>query len=166
MIYFIQSGPQGPIKIGTCKDEYLMKRLSTLQTGNPDGFVVLGIMDGGLDLEGDLHRRFRAHRRSGEWFAPAAEILSFIDYHSRPFDVPRRKRASGGLIGDAIETLGGPSKASAALGISNPSVVLNWKARGQVPAHMVLVVEELTGISRHALRPDIFGQAAKAGAPA
>lgn len=57
----------------------------------------------------------------------------------------------------AIEFLGGPSKASAALGIKNPSVVMNWKARGQVPADKVLFVEELTGISRHKLRPDIFG---------
>lgn len=59
----------------------------------------------------------------------------------------------------AIESLGGPSKASAALGIANPSVVLNWKARGKVPANKVLEVEALTGISRHALRPDIFGKA-------
>lgn len=66
----------------------------------------------------------------------------------------------------AIETLGGPSKASAALGISNPSVVMNWKARGKVPANKVLDVEALTGISRHDLRPDIFGPAPKQGAAA
>lgn len=66
----------------------------------------------------------------------------------------------------AIESLGGPSKASAALGIKNPSVVMNWKARGRVPADKVLDVEALTGISRHLLRPDIFGPAPKAGAAA
>ncbi len=159
MIYFIQSGPQGPIKIGTCKDEHLRKRISTLQTGNPNGFGVLGVMDGGAELEGDLHKRFRAHRRAGEWFAPAPEILSFIDYHSRPFALPKRQRACETPVDAAIETLGGPSKASAALGISNPSVVMNWKARGKVPANKVLDVEALTGISRHALRPDIFGPA-------
>lgn len=57
----------------------------------------------------------------------------------------------------AIETLGGPSKAAAALGINNPSVVMNWRARGRVPADKALDVEALTGISRHVLRPDIFG---------
>lgn len=59
----------------------------------------------------------------------------------------------------AIAILGGPTKAATALGISNPSVVLNWRTRGQVPADKVLAVEDLTGISRHELRPDIFGEA-------
>lgn len=58
-----------------------------------------------------------------------------------------------------IEALGGPTKAATALGISNPSVVMNWRTRGQVPAERVLEVETITGISRHVLRPDIFGAA-------
>lgn len=59
-----------------------------------------------------------------------------------------------------IEDLGGPTKAALALGISNPSVILNWRKRKQVPADRVLKLEELTGVSRHQLRPDIFGGAA------
>lgn len=58
-----------------------------------------------------------------------------------------------------IETLGGPSKAAAAMKIANPSVVLNWRKRGQVPADRVIEVEKLTGVSRHDLRPDVFGAA-------
>ena len=58
----------------------------------------------------------------------------------------------------AISEMGGPTKAATTLGISNPSVVLNWIARGQVPAHRVLDVEKASGISRHALRPDVFGE--------
>lgn len=56
-----------------------------------------------------------------------------------------------------IEALGGLTKAAAAIGIDNPSVVANWRKRGRVPAEHVLRVEEQTGISRHVLRPDIFG---------
>lgn len=56
-----------------------------------------------------------------------------------------------------IEKLGGPTKAAAALGISNPSVVLNWRARKQVPADRVIEIENLTNVSRHLLRPDVFG---------
>lgn len=63
-------------------------------------------------------------------------------------------------VAKLIEALGGPTKAAAALGIDNPSVVANWRKRGQVPAERVLQVESLTGISRHELRPDIFGRAA------
>ena len=64
------------------------------------------------------------------------------------------------LIEALIEKLGGPTKAATALGISNPSIVINWRTRGQVPADKVLLVEELTGISRHELRADVFGSAA------
>lgn len=35
-----------------------------------------------------------------------------------------------------------------------PSTVSQWKG---VPAEHVLAVEEFTGISRHVLRPDVFG---------
>lgn len=66
------------------------------------------------------------------------------------------------LVEKLIADLGGPTKAATALGISNPSVVMNWRARGQVPADKVLVVETLTGISRHVLRPDIFGEPERA----
>lgn len=56
-----------------------------------------------------------------------------------------------------IEALGGLTKAAAAMGIENPSVIANWRTRGRVPAEKVLDVEGLTGISRHDLRPDVFG---------
>ncbi|MDC9825651.1 YdaS family helix-turn-helix protein [Devosia sp. ZB163] len=66
-------------------------------------------------------------------------------------------------VAKLIDDLGGPSKAASALGINNPSVVMNWRKRGQIPFNRVLAVEALTGISRHDLRPDIFGPAPKKG---
>lgn len=63
-------------------------------------------------------------------------------------------------VDQIITDLGGATKAAAALGIRNPSVVLNWRKRGQVPVGKVLAVEAATGISRHVLRPDIFGASA------
>lgn len=57
-----------------------------------------------------------------------------------------------------IAALGGPTKAAAALGIENPSVIANWRTRGRVPAERTLDIERITGISRHELRPDVFGQ--------
>lgn len=63
-------------------------------------------------------------------------------------------------IADIIEKLGGPTKAATALGISNPSVVLNWKARNSIPAQYVIAIEKLTQIPAGDIRPDIFGQAA------
>ena len=63
-------------------------------------------------------------------------------------------------VEQVISALGGPTKAAAALKIDNPSVVMNWRQRGQVPADRVLEIERLTNVSRHELRPDIFGEAA------
>ncbi len=57
-----------------------------------------------------------------------------------------------------IKALGGPSNAARVLG-TKPSVVMNWRTRKQVPAERVRDIETATGISRHVLRPDIFGAA-------
>ncbi|MBX3583583.1 MAG: helix-turn-helix domain-containing protein [Rhizobiaceae bacterium] len=38
------------------------------------------------------------------------------------------------------------------------STVLRWE-RGQIPPERAVEVERITGISRHELRPDIFGPA-------
>lgn len=57
----------------------------------------------------------------------------------------------------AIEAAGGPSVVAAKLGLKGPNVVSNWRARGQVPAEHVRSLERLSGISRHVLRPDVFG---------
>lgn len=61
-------------------------------------------------------------------------------------------------VAKIIQQLGGPTKAASLLGISNPSVVINWRKRNSIPADRAIAVEGLTGISRHALRPDIFGK--------
>ncbi len=66
-------------------------------------------------------------------------------------------------VDKVIDALGGkPSTTAAALGIDNVSVIFNWRTRGRVPANKVLEVEAVTGISRHELRPDIFGPAPEA----
>ena len=58
-------------------------------------------------------------------------------------------------IKDLIRRGGGPSKIGRALGLSH-STVLGWS---KVPAEHVLAVETETGISRHEIRPDVFGPA-------
>lgn len=60
-------------------------------------------------------------------------------------------------VSDIIKKLGGATKAAEVLGVSGPSVVLNWRKRNSIPADKVIAVEGATGISRHELRPDVFG---------
>lgn len=61
------------------------------------------------------------------------------------------------IVDRIVSDLGGLTKTAAALGLDNPSVVANWRTRGQVPYQRAVEIERLTGISRHELRPDIFG---------
>lgn len=55
----------------------------------------------------------------------------------------------------AKEKAGGPAALAKALGGVSSQAVSQWK---KVPAERVLDVERITGISRHELRPDVFGQ--------
>ena len=60
----------------------------------------------------------------------------------------------------AIETSGGASKLATALGVTK-AAVSHWKRTGRVPARHCLHIEELSGVSRYDLRPDIFGAGPK-----
>lgn len=61
-------------------------------------------------------------------------------------------------IDHAIQQAGGASRLASILGVT-PQAVSNWKARESVPPEQVLAIENATGISRHDLRPDVFGPA-------
>ncbi len=60
---------------------------------------------------------------------------------------------SSPTLKEVIEAAGGTSALAHALRIS-PAAVSQWKL---VPVQRVLAVEKLTGISRHKLRPDLYG---------
>ena len=81
LVYFIQRGAFGPIKIGTAADP--AARLRALQTGSDEPLRLLGSMDGGRPMEASLHRRFGRARLSGEWFSPSTDLLGFIAEVSR-----------------------------------------------------------------------------------
>lgn len=53
---------------------------------------------------------------------------------------------------DLIGCVGGPSKLASALGVRH-STPLNWKA---IPPHHCPVIEQVFGIPREELRPDLF----------
>lgn len=58
----------------------------------------------------------------------------------------------------AIRSAGGAAVVAREFGISSQAIS-QWK---RVPANRVISLETLSGISRHVLRPDIFGPAPKA----
>ncbi len=63
----------------------------------------------------------------------------------------------------AIEKAGGATKLAKAIGGITSQAISQWEV---CPVGRVLAVEAATGVSRHELRPDIFGEASTAPPPA
>ena len=76
MIYYLQQGDSGPIKIGY--SAYPFKRMRQLQTANSVSLKLLLIVEGTKGLERRLHRQFSHLRIQSEWFSPSSELMSYI----------------------------------------------------------------------------------------
>lgn len=61
-------------------------------------------------------------------------------------------------LDQAIARAGSQQALADALGIKSPSIT-EWRQRGRIPAERCIAIEGLTGVSRHDLRPDVFGPA-------
>lgn len=66
VIYFTQNSQDQAIKIGYSSDP--IRRRAGLQSACSSKLILLGTIPGGLEHEGELHRRFAHHRLHGEWF--------------------------------------------------------------------------------------------------
>lgn len=53
-------------------------RLAQCQTGNPNSLSLVGFVNGDLETEKELHRRFAANRVRGEWFSLSATDVKSI----------------------------------------------------------------------------------------
>ena len=95
---------------------------------------------------------------------PAARKTNF----HRKFCLPLKERYAFNppmekMCEEAKQKAGGPASLAKALGGLTSQAVSQWK---RIPADRVLGVEAITGISRHELRPDIFGDAVSGEAAA
>jgi DNA-binding XRE family transcriptional regulator len=77
VVYFIQAGAGGAIKIGVAED--ISRRVAGLQTGCPDLLTVLAVLPGTQRDERRLHSMLRAFRHRGEWFKPAPQVLAAVE---------------------------------------------------------------------------------------
>lgn len=88
----------GLIKIGWTVNP--TDRLETLQSMSPVILRILATMPGSMRTEQELHQRFGVHRRHGEWFEPADDLVAFIkaldparaDIDTRPPKLGRRRQ--------------------------------------------------------------------------
>ena len=79
MIYFIACPDAHAIKIGITGNSAYYKRLSMLQGACPLRLELLGVQDGYIPEERDLHRRFQGGHIHGEWFRPIPELRAHIE---------------------------------------------------------------------------------------
>jgi Meiotically up-regulated gene 113 len=78
VVYFVQVGEDGPIKIGHTFRP-IEERLRDLRNASPYRLRLLLMLPGQRDDEQALHQRFAAARLEGEWFRPVPELLAFIE---------------------------------------------------------------------------------------
>ena len=76
MIYFIQCGVGGPIKIGHSDNP--RNRLRGLQSANPFKLVLRGVIGGDRTDEQIMHNRLRPKRVRGEWFLLSEQELQSL----------------------------------------------------------------------------------------
>ncbi len=84
MIYFIQRGPDGPVKIGRAVD--VQQRLRTLQTSSPEPLRLLLVIAGSSEREREVHTALVGSRMSGrcEWFHPTPDLFELIERIREP----------------------------------------------------------------------------------
>lgn len=78
LVYFVQAGTDGPIKIGYTRSAAVTRRIGEIQVGSAAKIDLLGCMPGDRAKEAEIHARFASARIRGEWFHPTAELLNAI----------------------------------------------------------------------------------------
>lgn len=144
-VYAIESA--GRIKLGFSKDPE--RRFSKVATDAPFPCELLGFWPGSKADEMAVHKRFEGARVHGEWFTATEALLAFV---ADNMIAPPARRSVVILCGHEV-TRGSQKAIAQALGVTQ-GAISQWK---QVPADRVLAVEAATGVSRHVLRPDVFG---------
>lgn len=84
MIYFIQAGDDGPIKIGYVAN---VDQIKSWQEGSPVPLRLLATLEGSLEVEAYLHSKFLRFRQQGKWFKGSKEIFDFIENSRLPYDL-------------------------------------------------------------------------------
>ena len=166
-IYFIRVGHSGPIKIGYTR-HFAFNRIGTLQGASPWPLTIIGHVEGSPAQEKHLHSTLAEHRMRGEWFAPNDRVIEVVarvladEYPWVSLDLQGNDVARGSTrsrtswdpgLAMAIKAVrGGVSALARGLGVSRQNIY-GWR---RIPVDHVVAIEEITGIAREHLRPDVF----------
>ena len=75
-VYFAQRG-DGLIKIGSTMK--VAERMAQLSAGAAEELDLIGHIDGSTLFEKAIHKDLEKHRKYGEWFVPAPEVMVYIN---------------------------------------------------------------------------------------
>ena len=76
MIYFIQEGDNGPIKIG--KAGSVERRQKGLQIAHHKELFILQVIPGGAERENKIKKDLIEYKIRGEWFQPTPEVFEYM----------------------------------------------------------------------------------------
>ena len=82
MIYFIKNTGTSHIKVGYAANP--KARLNGMQTANSYELVLLGMMEGSVKDEWNLHSMLDKHRVRGEWYYPCPKLEKLIADCNKP----------------------------------------------------------------------------------
>ena len=77
MVYFIQAGANGPIKIGASAVPQI--HLDRLQQGNHEELKIVAEIPGEQNLEKKVRDDLKAFERGRKWFDATDEVLNYIE---------------------------------------------------------------------------------------
>ncbi len=77
MVYFIQAGANGPIKIGASTVPQI--HLNRLQQGNHEALKIVAEIPGEQNLEKKVRDDLKAFERGRKWFEATDEVLDYIE---------------------------------------------------------------------------------------
>lgn len=100
LIYFIQMGDSGPVKIGYAKDATnLARRIHALQIGSVEPLFLRGVVRGSQRDEIAIHDELIGDRLRGEWFQVSEGVEAWLDKceHVDGVGVKKRRLHEGRL---------------------------------------------------------------------
>ena len=156
MIYIARSGTTDFVKIGYAK--VVVDRLAMLQTGNPHPLVLLRELPGNRTTEALFHAHFRPQRYRIEWFTFVPEMLTIeVRELSWPTVLCVDVDDDESHLQSLFRSCGKRQNEIAILVGRSTGAISQWvNGERQIPADIVPKVEEVTGIPRHQLRPDLW----------
>lgn len=109
LVYVIQSGPNGPVTVGTSTDRGWSRRLRSLQDANWQILTVVHLLDGDERLERRIHVNLTSHRIRGDWYrADALEAIEAMEVRRLPHDnVAETRRQAADVLADLAPKGGG-----------------------------------------------------------